>query len=175
MEELEKTDNIVDGFRKAKRPAHMPQEVWDNMWKEIRKPTQHLGLRKEAEVNGIPSIIWDSWEHADADDEKLSKFCDAYEAGKEYGDGHKDAIDWTRKQLKKFKGIVERFANDEATASDLEEIVKNGATEYADLPDLSEIEEIVNSILDERDHLSDISPHLQAKYSLTQNLNFSGV
>lgn len=46
---------------------------------------------------------------------------------------------------------------------DLEEIVKGGATEYADLPDLLEIEKIVDSILDERDHLSDISPHIQAK------------
>lgn len=116
-------DDIVDDFRKAKRPAHMPQEVWDNMWKAIITPTRHLGLRKEAEVNGIPSIIWDSWKYADADDEKLWEFCDAYEAGKEYGDGHKDAIEWTRKQLKKFKGIVERFAKDEPTASDLQEIV----------------------------------------------------
>ena len=47
--------------------------------------------------------------------------------------------------------------------------------EYAELPDLSEIEEIVDSILDERDYLSNFSPNIQAKYSLTQNLDFSGV
>lgn len=116
-------DDIVDDFRKAKRPAHMPQEIWDNLWKEIKKPTYHLGLRKEAEVNGIPSIIWDSWEYANADDDKLWKFCDAYESGKAYGDGYKDAIKWTRKELKKFKGIVWRFANDTPTASDLYEII----------------------------------------------------
>ncbi len=39
------------------------------------------------------------------------------------GDGHKDAIEWTRTQLKKFKGILERFANETATASDLQEIL----------------------------------------------------
>ena len=54
--------------------------------------------------------------------------------------------------------------------NDLEKTVKDGAAEYADLPDLSEIEEIVDSILDEKDHLSHISPHIQAKYSLTQGI-----
>ena len=44
----------------------------------------------------------------------------------------------------------------------------------AELPDLSEIEEIVDSILDERDHLNDISPYIQAKYVLTRDLNCSG-
>jgi predicted Zn finger-like uncharacterized protein len=56
---------------------------------------------------------------------------------------------------------------------DSEEVAEDENIEYADLPDLSEIEKIVDSILDERDHLSDISPHIQARYSLTQNLNFS--
>jgi len=59
--------------------------------------------------------------------------------------------------------------------NDFEEMVKNGATEYAGLPDIPEIEEIVDSILDERDHISNISPHIQAKYCLTQNQNFSEV
>ena len=58
---------------------------------------------------------------------------------------------------------------------DFEEVDEDEDIEYAELPDLSEIEEIVDSIFDERDHLSDISPHLQDRYSLTQNLNFSGV
>lgn len=115
-------DDIVDDFRKAKRPAHVPQEVWDNMWKAIRKPEHHLGLPK-AEVNGIPSIIWDSWKHADADDNALWDFCQRWEAGLEYGDRYKDSIAWTRKQLKKFKEIVERFADGTARASDLHEIV----------------------------------------------------
>jgi hypothetical protein len=122
--ELEDTgDDIVDDFRKAKRPAHMPREMWDKMMEEIEHPKQHLGIRKEAEVNGIPKIIWESWEYADANDRDLWEFCDNYEAGKEYGDGRKDAIEWTRKQLKKFKGILERFANNTARASDLKEIV----------------------------------------------------
>lgn len=47
--------------------------------------------------------------------------------------------------------------------------------EYAELPGLSEIEEIVDSLLDEGDHLKNLSPNIQAKYSLTQDLNFSGV
>jgi hypothetical protein len=44
--------------------------------------------------------------------------------------------------------------------------------DYAELPDLSEIEEIVDSILDERDHLNTISPYIKAKYVLTRDLNF---
>lgn len=134
MQDVEKTtekvelsdigDDIVDDFRKAKRPAHVPQEVWDNMWKAISEPEHHLGL-PEAEVNGIPSIIWDSWEHADADDNALWDFCQRWESGLEYGDRYKDSIAWTRKQLKKFKGIVGRFADGMARASDLHEIVDN--------------------------------------------------
>ena len=44
----------------------------------------------------------------------------------------------------------------------------------AELPDLSEIEEIVDSILDERDHLNDFSPYIRAKYVLTRDLNCCG-
>ena len=57
----------------------------------------------------------------------------------------------------------------------LEEVAEGEDIEYAELPELSEIEEIVDSILDERDHLKNISPYIQAKYSLTQNLDFGGV
>ena len=46
--------------------------------------------------------------------------------------------------------------------------------DYAELPDLSEIEEIVDSILDERDHLNFISPYIQAKNVLTRDINFCG-
>ncbi len=56
-----------------------------------------------------------------------------------------------------------------------EELEEDELIEYVELPDLSEIENIVDSILDERDHLNNISPDIQAKYSLTQDLNFSGV
>ena len=58
---------------------------------------------------------------------------------------------------------------------DFEEVEEDEDIEYAELPDLSEIEEMVDSILDERDHLKNISPYIQAKYSLTQNLDFGGV
>jgi len=58
---------------------------------------------------------------------------------------------------------------------DLEQVAEDGDIEYAELPELSEIEEIVDSILDERDHFKNISPYIQAKYSLTQNLDFGRV
>lgn len=57
----------------------------------------------------------------------------------------------------------------------LEEIEEDEIIKNVELPDLSEIENIVDSILDERDHINNISPDIQAKYSLTQDLNFSGV
>ena len=47
--------------------------------------------------------------------------------------------------------------------------------EYAELPDLSDIEEIVDSILDEGDPLKNMSPNILAKYSLPQDFNFSGI
>jgi hypothetical protein len=58
---------------------------------------------------------------------------------------------------------------------DLEQVAEDGDIEYAKLPELSEIVEIVDSILDERDHFKNISPYIQAKYSLTQNLDFGRV
>ena len=58
---------------------------------------------------------------------------------------------------------------------DFEEVEEDEHIEYAELPGLSDIEEIVDSILDERDHLNNISPIIQAKYSLTEGLNFSGL
>jgi len=58
---------------------------------------------------------------------------------------------------------------------DFEEVEEDEDIEYAELPDLSEIEEMVDSIWDERDYLKNISPNIQAKYSLTQDFNFSGV
>ena len=58
---------------------------------------------------------------------------------------------------------------------DFEEVEEDEHIEYAGLPALSEIEEIVDSILDERDYLNNISSNIQAKYSLTQDINFSGV
>ena len=57
---------------------------------------------------------------------------------------------------------------------DLEDVEKDEHIAYNELPDLSEIEEIVDSILDEKDHINKISPDIQAKCSLTQDLNFSG-
>ena len=54
---------------------------------------------------------------------------------------------------------------------DFEKVVED--IEYPELPDLFEIEEMVNSILDERDHLNSISPYIQAEHLLTQDLNFS--
>jgi len=69
----------------------------------------------------------------------------------------------------------DNYSNDDIEPiEDFEEVEEDEDIEYAELPDLSEIEEIVDSIFDERDHIGDISPHLQPKYSLTQNLNFSG-
>jgi len=56
---------------------------------------------------------------------------------------------------------------------DFEEAEEEEGPVYAELPDLSEIEEIVDSLLDERDHLKNISPNIQAKYSLPQDLYFS--
>ena len=45
---------------------------------------------------------------------------------------------------------------------------------YPELPDLSEIEQIVDSILDERDHLNSSSPFSQAEHLLNRELNFRG-
>lgn len=45
---------------------------------------------------------------------------------------------------------------------------------YPELPDLSEIEQIVDSILDERDHLNSSSPLFQDEHLLNQELNFRG-
>ncbi len=58
---------------------------------------------------------------------------------------------------------------------EFEEVDEDERIEDAELPDLSEIEEIVDSILDERDHINNISSDIQAKYSLTQDLNFNRV
>ena len=58
---------------------------------------------------------------------------------------------------------------------DFGEVQKNEDIEYAELPDLSDIEEIVDSILDEGDPLKNMSPNIIAKYSLPRDLNFSGI
>ena len=58
---------------------------------------------------------------------------------------------------------------------DFEEVEEDERIQYGELPDLSEIEKIVDSILDERDHLKNISPNVQAKYSLPQDFYFSWV
>ena len=58
---------------------------------------------------------------------------------------------------------------------DFEDPEEDEDIEYAELPDLYDIEEIVDSLLDERDHLKNIPPNIQAKYSLSQDLNISGV
>lgn len=55
---------------------------------------------------------------------------------------------------------------------DFEEVEEDEHIEYAELPDLFEIEEIVDSILDENDYLKNFSPYIQAKYSLTPDLHF---
>ena len=57
---------------------------------------------------------------------------------------------------------------------DFDKKVEIDDIDYAELPDLSEIEEIVESILDERDHLNNISPYIQAKYVLTRDLDCCG-
>ena len=57
---------------------------------------------------------------------------------------------------------------------DFDKKVEIDDIDYAELPDLSEIEEIVDSILDERDHLNNISPYIQARYVLTQDLDCCG-
>ena len=59
------------------------------------------------------------------------------------------------------------------TTDDLEKVLEEGTTDYSGLPDISEIEAMVDSIWDERDHIKDISPFFLAKYSLTQDLNIS--
>ena len=46
--------------------------------------------------------------------------------------------------------------------------------EFAELPDLSVIEEIVDSLFDEKDHINYLSPEFQEEYSLIQDINFSG-
>jgi len=56
-----------------------------------------------------------------------------------------------------------------------EELAEDDNIEYSGLPDISEIEAMVDSILDERDYINDISPNFLAKYSLTQDLNISCV
>lgn len=56
---------------------------------------------------------------------------------------------------------------------DFREVAKKKDADYAELPDLPEIEKIVDSILDEKDYLGNLSPHIQAKCSLSEDLNFS--
>ena len=57
---------------------------------------------------------------------------------------------------------------------DFEEVEEDEPIEHAELPDLFEIEEIVDSILDEKDYLRNFSPYIQAKYCLTPDLHFHG-
>jgi hypothetical protein len=57
---------------------------------------------------------------------------------------------------------------------DFDEVKEDEHIEYAELPDLYEIEEIVDSILDENDYLKNFSPYIQAKYSLTPDVYFYG-
>ena len=57
---------------------------------------------------------------------------------------------------------------------DFEEVEEDEPIEHAELPDLFEIEEIVDSILDEKDYLKNFSPHIQAKYCLAPDLYFHG-
>lgn len=58
-------------------------------------------------------------------------------------------------------------------ADELGEVSENGDIEYADLPDLSDIEKIVDSLFDDKDHINKISPFILTKYRLSENLNFS--
>ena len=57
---------------------------------------------------------------------------------------------------------------------DFVKVVEVEDIDYGELPDIFEIEEIVDSILDERDHIRNISPYIQAKSFLTRDLNFCG-
>jgi len=106
-------DDAVDDYKKVK----FSPEVLE----AIENPKTYFGL-PEKEINKIPSILWDSWEHRDADDEALLKFCKRWEADPGLVGGDKAAVAWLREKLKKFAGIIERFANDELRASDLYEI-----------------------------------------------------
>ena len=56
---------------------------------------------------------------------------------------------------------------------DFEEAVEDENIKYSGLPGISEIEAMVDSIWDGRDHIKDISPYFLDKYSLTQDLNIS--
>lgn len=58
---------------------------------------------------------------------------------------------------------------------DFEEVEEEKDIEYAELPSLSEIEEVVDSILDEKNYLKNISPYMQSKCTLQQDFNISGV
>ena len=58
-------------------------------------------------------------------------------------------------------------------ADELGEVAENGDIEHANLPDLSDIEEIVDSLFDDKDHINKISPFILTKYRLSEDLNFS--
>jgi hypothetical protein len=66
-------------------------------------------------------------------------------------------------------GTSEKEESDNNSVEPIEdfgEVEEEKDIEYPELPSLSEIEEVVDSLLDEKDHLKNISPYMQSKSTL---------